>query len=160
MLETLINFKFTHVAWVILGVILLGLEFVIPGAVIMFFGLGAVLTGLAVALGLIKGLLGQLLFWAISSLVLFLLLRNQVKKWFPALERYELYDEDDDIRGKIVDVIKDIHPGEEKGRVRYQGSLWQAKSENAVLKAGQKAKITGRDNLLLYVEPPDEEAES
>ena len=155
-MEFLTSLGLTRIAWIVLGVVLIVLELVVPGAVIVFFGVGAILTGILVSLGLLEGFGNQLLFFAISSMVLVLLLRKQVAQWFPALGDYNPYNEEEDLSGRIVEVLQDVKPDSDEGQVRYQGTTWKAKSKVSVISAGQKAKITGRDNLLLYVESVSE----
>lgn len=142
-------------AWIILGVILIVLEFFIPGAVIIFFGGGAVLTGILYALGILEGWGPSLAFWLVSSLSLVLLLRRQVRRWFPAIEQYQPYDEETDIRDQEVTVLEEVNAVGAEGRVRFQGSSWQAISLGGPIPRGSRAKISRRENLVLYVLPLD-----
>lgn len=142
-----------RVAWLVLGVVLIGAELLVPGAVIGFFGAGAILTGIGTALGWLPGPGSQLLFWMVSSFVLVAALRGQVVKWFPPVETYQPPDEHGDIVGRLVDVLVEVHPDNLNGRVRYQGTTWTARSSSGVIPVGSKAKISGRDDLLIYVEP-------
>ena len=145
-----------RIVWLVLGVALIILEIVIPGAVVVFFGIGAIITGIAAALGLVKSVGGQLFLWASTSLILVLLLRKQVSRFFPALESYKPYDEAEDMKGKIVDVLEEVRPDDESGRVRYQGASWKALTKGGTsLPAGSRARIVSRENLLLYVEATD-----
>jgi membrane protein implicated in regulation of membrane protease activity len=75
-------------AWVVLGFALGVLEILAPGYIFVGFAIGAVLTGLVVALGIPFGLPALLLVFAIASLVAWLVLRRtlgvrrgQVKLW-------------------------------------------------------------------------------
>ena len=142
--------------WLILGAVLIVAEFVVPGAVIMFFGGGAILTGIAVALGWLPGPGSQLMFWMISSILLVGALRRQLRRWFPALESYHPPDEAAEMRGRIVLVLEDISSDDDSGRVRYQGTSWQARTRVGRISAGQSAKISGRDDMIIYVEATDE----
>ncbi|MCB1306676.1 MAG: NfeD family protein [Leptospiraceae bacterium] len=137
--------------WMGLGVVLIISEFGIPGAVVIFLGMGAILTGGLAYVGLLPSLEMQFLFWAVSSLIFVILLRNQVKRLFPALERYSPANEDDIAIGRTVDVLKDVQPHNEDGRVRYQGTSWRARSLDRMIPTGDRAKIAGRENLLLLV---------
>ncbi len=139
--------------WIAAGAVMIVAEFAVPGLILIFFGIAAVLTGILASFGILTDVVSQAFFWAISSFVLLLLLRSQVKRFFPAFERYEPADEIEGMKGRIVDVMEEITP-ENPGRVSFQGSSWIACS-SAPIAAGGKAKITGRDNLVLYVEPVD-----
>ena len=147
-----------RIAWLVLGGALIIAEFVIPGAVVIFFGAGAILTGAATALGWLPGPGSQLLFWMLSSLVLVGALRRQVRRWFPALESYNPPDETADMLGRTVQVLEDVSSEHERGRVRYQGTTWQARMKTGHISAGNRAKISGRDDLVIYVEAVDEPA--
>lgn len=75
-------------AWVVLGFALGVLEILAPGYIFVGFAIGAVLTGLVVAVGIPFGLPALLLVFAIASLVAWLVLRRtlgvrrgQVKLW-------------------------------------------------------------------------------
>ena len=47
----------------------------------------------------------------------------------------------------------------ENGRVRVHGEEWQARTPRAV-KKGQKLHVTGRDGLMLIVEPDHQSQET
>ena len=140
-------------AWIVAGLIIMALEFLVPGAVIIFFGCGAVLTGVLTMLGVLPGLGAQLLTWALSSLVLVLFFRRKIAELFPSLERYDPRPEPEEMIGRRVLVLEDILPDENSGRVRFQGATWQAATTAGPIFAGNDAKIVARKNLLLIVEP-------
>lgn len=55
--------------WLVLGMVLVGIEMLTPTFFLLWFGLGALLTGLLVAVTPL-GLTAQLLIWAATSLVM------------------------------------------------------------------------------------------
>ena len=55
--------------WLALGLLLIGLELLLPAFYLLWFGLGALLTGLVVALAPL-GLAGQLMLWSGASLLM------------------------------------------------------------------------------------------
>lgn len=74
--------------WVAGGFVLGGLEVVAPGFIFLGFAIGAVLTGITVALGLASGLAPLIFVFAVLSLLSWLALRGafggrpgQVKVW-------------------------------------------------------------------------------
>ncbi|MBI3395939.1 MAG: NfeD family protein [Spirochaetia bacterium] len=138
--------------WLVAGIAMVVVEHFVPGIIIVFFGIGGILTALLIALGALPTIGGQLLFWSLSSLVLLLLLRRQIRKWFPSLEDYNPYDEQSDLAGRIVDVVEDIEPGTDNGRVRLHGTTWKA-SAASLIRSGEKVRVVKRDNLILEVEP-------
>ncbi len=152
-MTNLANLLFSGPTWIVLGLALIGLELVVPGAVIIFFGVGAILTGVLTMAEVLPGLQAQLLTWVLSSLVLVLLFRRKIAQWFPAFERYDPRPEDQEILGRHVEVIEDILPDSKGGLVRLQGANWQAATAQTPIYSGSEAKIVGRKNLLLIVEP-------
>ena len=53
--------------------------------------------------------------------------------------------------GKIVPVLEFIDPEEGGGKVRYQGAIWSATS-NEKIAPGESVRVTGCENLTLLVE--------
>lgn len=138
--------------WLGLGIALIVLEVVIPGLVSVFFGMAAVILSVAIFLGAPIPLSLQIMGWIVLSGVLILTLRKQVAKIFPALEyRGEISDQKE-ITGQWVQVIEDVYPDNDRGRVRYQGSTWIARSQGQVLRAGSDAYIVDRKNLTLVID--------
>jgi len=138
--------------WTLAGILLIFVELIYPHFVLAFFGGGALVTALATALGLTPGLSAQLAVFIISSLLLLFLLRRYLKKTLTG----SLKDNDDaqifnlEI-GKIVLVVKDIDPEKGHGKVKYQGTYWEAMAEEFIPE-GESVRVTGRSNLTLQVE--------
>ena len=140
---------YAEIVWLVLGIVLILSEFLVPGLVVIFFGLGAVFVSLLVSLGWLPGLPGQLTAWALTSFLLIIVLRRQFRRWFPALESYTPFKEEEHWQDRPVEVLELITP-EREGRVRWQGTSWIALSDER-LEPGTLVKITGRDNLRLHV---------
>jgi len=144
--------------WAISGVVLIFIEFFIPGLVIIFFGIGALVTALfSFLIGNSFTLPIQLFTFTIISILSLLLLRKYFKKVFKGT----LESDDDGTNfnieiGKVVPVIEFIHPGEVGGKVRYQGTIWNAQSANPIA-PGESVKITGGKNITLFVEKINKE---
>ena len=68
--------------WFIAGVALIVAEFVVPGLVVVFFGVGALLVSLLCWLGWVEQTSSQVLLFSLFSLVLLFGLRWLVKGWF------------------------------------------------------------------------------
>lgn len=64
--------------------------------------------------------------------------------------------------GALVQVVDDIVPNIRKGKVRYKGLKWAAKSSD-IIREGEHAKIIGCDILTIIVEKaepiPDDSGE-
>jgi membrane protein implicated in regulation of membrane protease activity len=142
-----------EIVWAILGIIFIFIEFFIPGLVIAFFGVGALITALTTLLDLTNSIASQLLVFIVSTILLLVFLRKYVKNIFLGDTR-ETRGKKDALNieiGKIVPVVELIQPGEVGGRVRYQGSTWAAKS-NETIAPGESVKILGCENITLIVE--------
>ncbi len=136
--------------WGFIGLLLIASEFIVPGFVIFFFGIGAILNG--VLTGLIPGLKShiwlQIFVWlGISGLSLFVL-RRFFSKIFKG--RYGEHAAGIDYRGEKAVVIDEISP-DNAGRIKFQGTTWTATSYNELLKSGEIVEIVDKDNLTFVV---------
>lgn len=139
-----------NIIWFIVGVGFIFLEFVIPGLVIAFFGLGAIIT--AIVITIIKiSIAGQVLIFTVSSVLSIILLRRYLKKIFAGdetdAEDYGNFNVD---IGMIVPVTELIEPNVIGGKVKYQGANWKAKADE-MISPGESVEIVGRENLTLIV---------
>ncbi len=142
--------------WFLAGLALILSEFILPGVILVFFGIGAWIVAVTVWLGATPGWTAQLLTFTISSVILLTMLR----RWFRA--RFFGYVEDDQdpennldtLAGHEVLVTTEIIPGE-TGQVEYKGAAWSARSESA-LKKGDHAVIVENEGITLVVRPRDQ----
>ena len=158
LLETISSMP-AEIVWAVLGLIFVFIEFFIPGLVIVFFGVGALITAVTTWSGLTPSLPWQLLVFIVSSVLFLVLLRKYVKRTF--LGKTLGDGEEDDLNfnieiGKIVPVIESIKPGEVGGKVRYMGTTWSASSSEPIA-PGESVEIIGNDGLTLIVEKVKEE---
>ena len=138
--------------WLSSGIFLTAIEFLVPGLVMVFVGLGALTVALGMHLGYIDEIVQQFITFFISSIIYLLTLRFLVLKFVPSVNRKENIDEDEEVIGSIVELVADINSGE-FGRVEHSGSSWQARAEGdqTILK-GEQVKIIGRDNITWIVQ--------
>lgn len=132
--------------WAIAGVFLIVVELVSFTFVLIFLGVGALITALLTWLGLTPDTNIQLAAFSVTSLLLLVLFRKTARKTFAghgnALS--------DDI-GQRVTVIKDIPPDGE-GDVLYRGSVWNAISNSKdTIAEGSTAEITATEGIRLKV---------
>lgn len=141
-----------EIIWAIAGIILFFIEFFIPGLVIIFFGIGALVTSIVTfILGDIFSLPYQILLFTITSVLSLMLLRKYMKKVFKGKSLAGFDGENFNIEiGQIVPVIELIEPGEVGGKVKYQGTQWNARSDESIA-PGESVEITGIKNLTLIV---------
>lgn len=143
-------FSRPEVIWFLIGLVLIVMEFVLPGLIIIFFGIGAWITAICCML-FDFGLNAQLAIFIFTSLLALALLRKYLRKRF---FRENETGEDtliDEFIGKTVTVEQAITP-DKIGKVMFKGTLWEAKSDHS-LKKGQIVKITGKESIVLIVEP-------
>ena len=133
--------------WLGSGIFLMAIEFLVPGLVLVFVGLGSLTVVFGMHFGYIDGILQQFITFFISSIIYLITLRFLVLRFFTSVTRKENIDEDEEVRGSIVELVTDINSGE-FGRVEHSGSSWQARAEGdqTILK-GEQVKIIGRDNI-------------
>jgi len=138
--------------WLGSGIFLMAIEFLVPGLVMVFVGLGSLTVVFGMHFGYIDGILQQFITFFISSIIYLLTLRFLVLRFFTSVTRKENIDEDEEVMGSIVEIVADINSGE-FGRVEHSGSSWQARAEGdqTILK-GEQVKIIGRDNITWIVQ--------
>jgi membrane protein implicated in regulation of membrane protease activity len=138
--------------WLSSGIFLIAVEFLVPGLVMVFVGLGALTVALGMHLGHVDGVLEQFITFFISSIIYLLTLRFLVLRFVPSATRKENIDEDEEVMGSIVEIVADINSGE-FGRIEHSGSTWQACAEgNQTILKGEQVKIIGRDNITWIVQ--------
>jgi membrane protein implicated in regulation of membrane protease activity len=140
-----------ELVWFVGGVVLALLEFVMPGVILVFFGLGAWVAALTTYLGLTEGSASQLLVFAVASVAMLLGLRRYIRSRFSGFvsERQAPDRNLDEFTGKSVLVLEDIAPGK-PGKAEFKGAPWRAESD-AVLSQGEYAIIERMDGLTLIL---------
>jgi membrane protein implicated in regulation of membrane protease activity len=151
-MEALKSFFTPEVLWFAAGVILLIMEFAAPGIFIMFFGAGAMITGL-VCLIFDLSLTVQLIIFISSSLILLFALRKWLKKVFfgKKTEGDELDDVTDTFIGERA-VVTDKITKAVTGRIELHGTEWTAEADEDISK-GTTVEVIGKKNLVLKVKP-------
>ena len=139
--------------WAILGIMLMGAEFLMPGFVIFFFGVGALATALISAA--IPGVTGrivlQILLWLAFSGLSLTLLRKYVARVFKG--KLLSPGEEDTSSGREAVVIERVVP-DAPGRIRFRGTTWKAESFEETFEPGETVMILETDNLTCYVSRP------
>jgi len=138
------------VIWFLVGLGLLLLELVLPGLVILFFGVGAWVTALVCAFTNIN-LNVQILIFLVASLLGLVLLRKYLKARFFNRSNKEIDDQLEEFIGHKAKVIDDFKDGE--GKVEFKGTRWSARSNDPVAK-GDWVIIRSKDSLTFNVEKP------
>lgn len=139
----------SELIWFLIGLVLIILELVVPGLVLIFFGVGAWITA-GVCLFFDININTQLLIFLVSSLASLALLRKALKKRY--MDRKSPDGElEDEYVGQEAVAITTFGIGE-VGKVTFKGTNWEAISQQAVT-TGQRLRITGYKSIRLFVEP-------
>ena len=138
--------------WLVLGMVLIGLELVVPAFTIIWFGLGAVLVSIVLAIFPGYSLSAQILTWTVAS-ALFTL------AWFlffnPRTSKTTAGSSKGAISGEIGLVIRAAEPYS-KGVVKFQLPLmgadeWACMSDGA-LEVGDRVKVVDLEGHVMRVE--------
>lgn len=139
------------VIWFLIGLGLLLLELVLPGLVILFFGVGAWVTALACVIHDFN-LNWQILIFLVASLLGLVLLRKYLRRKFFGKKSGSTEDQLEEFIGRKAKVIEEFKDGQ--GRVEFKGTQWSARCKSP-LKKGQWVKIVSKDSLILEVKSPE-----
>lgn len=137
--------------WAVGGIVLIVAELVVPSFVLIWFGAGALVVALAVALADLT-LTAQLGLWLIVSLVL-------VAAWFrvfkPNMHKTKIGMADAAVIGEVGVLIRAVAPFE-KGEVRFQkpilgDDVWTCIADEAI-KSGERVRVVAVEGSFLKVE--------
>ena len=135
--------------WCIAGMVLLGLELFAPGAVFLWLGIAAWITG--ALLWLVPSLAWQAQFVVFSAASLLSLFawrhyrrHNPVTSDRPTLNR-----RGEQYIGRVLVLDEALENG--SGRVRLGDSVWKVTGPD--IPAGARVRITGVDGAVLMVQP-------
>ncbi|NOQ95084.1 MAG: hypothetical protein GQ555_00525 [Desulfobacterales bacterium] len=144
--------------WFLLGLILAFMEFVVPGVILIFFGVGAWIVAVTTYFGLTASLESQLIVFAITSIALLVMMRKWIKGKFygHVSDVQDLTRNLDEFTGKSVVVLKDVIPGKVEGVVEFKGTTWTAVSEERI-KKGEMGIINDIDGITLKIRKKTEE---
>ena len=139
--------------WLLFGIALIALELLLTSFISLFFGLGALITALALTLGLpVSGWPVWSVFLG-SSIVLLFGARARFKHYFVGDEFAEGDSElDAGLLGQRVQYVSGFsldQPGE--GLVQFRGSNWQACSDEAVISPDAQLEIVRFKSNTLWI---------
>lgn len=136
--------------WAVGGIVLILAELAIPSFVLIWFGAGALVVALALALAELS-LTAQLGLWLIVSLVL-------VAAWFrifkPNLHKTKIGMADAAVIGEVGILTRAVAPFT-KGQVRFQkpilgADVWECLADEAIAQ-GERVRIIAVEGSLLKV---------
>lgn len=135
------------VVWLIIGLVLIVAEMVTTTFILLFFGVGAIVTAIAAALGL-ESIAAQIVLCTAVSASGTFLFRNKLRASLEAKKPMAGNDLSDE---KIV-LEEDIPSGAQVS-IEYRGSPWTAINESGeTLRRGQTVKIARTEGIKLILE--------
>lgn len=138
--------------WEILGILLVLAELLVPAFFVIWFGFGAILVGLVVALVELS-LAAQIGLWILASVAMAVL-------WFRIFKRSEhktlIGTADGHVIGEVGLLVANVEPFQ-RGRVRFQRPLlgseeWACMAETAI-RAGERVRVVTVEGSFVKVEP-------
>jgi membrane protein implicated in regulation of membrane protease activity len=134
--------------WLAGGFALLVLELATPsGFFIMFFGIGAILTGVAASAGVVSTPAVQWLTFTVLSVVSLLLFRGKIQSRVEPVSRPPV----DSLIGETAFPTAGLAPGA-VGRVTLRGSTWEARNDGpTALAPDQRCRVTRVSGLQVGV---------
>ena len=147
LLETLF-LRYGAWSWWLLGLVLLGLEILVPGFVLVWFGAAAILVG-ALALAVDWSVRSLALIWAVLSIVLLIAGRRWFRRADAASEDPLLNDRAGRLVGRTFTLAEALD--ENGGRLTVDDSTWRIRGP--LLPAGTRVVVRGVDGPVLIVEP-------
>ena len=146
-MEFLSAIEYWH--WLVFGVLLMALEVFVPAMLVMWFGFGAIVTGLLLWFIPDMGLSWQLLIFAVVSGV-------SVLGWRKSRFREENISSDSpDLNNRLHSHIGKEYVLTEaiingRGTMRVGDTAWRVTGED--LPSGTRVRVTGVDGVLFTVE--------
>ncbi len=138
-----------QIIWLIAGFAMMLAEFMIPGFVIFFFGVGALCTAGALWISPIAPA-GQFIVFLASSLVFFF----GARRFFPEIFKGKTKTgnislDEEEFSGELAAVTEEITP-DKPGKINFHGTIWSAQSDR-VCCVGELVTIIRRVNLTYHV---------
>ena len=136
--------------WIVGGIVLVLAELVIPSFFIVWFGLGALLTGL-LTLAFDMSVTAQLATWTLASLAMVVL-------WFrvfkPSFVKTRIGTADGEVIGEVGLLVGAVAPFE-RGKVRFQRPVlgseeWVCLADTAIA-AGERVRVVAVEGSFLKV---------
>ncbi|MFV0297028.1 MAG: NfeD family protein [Hyphomicrobiaceae bacterium] len=134
--------------WVVLGVLLFFLEFIVPGVHFLWFGVAALLTAMVAFVTGIGWQL-ELIVFAVLALATVFAVRRYVNHDGVPSDAPSLNVRGAQYVGRVVTVVEAIKGG--RGKVRVGDSIWQAEGADAA--EGVQVMVAGARDTVLLVKP-------
>jgi hypothetical protein len=135
--------------WLVLGLVLIGLEVLTPGGFyVLFFGIGALVVGTLAGLGWGGPTWLQWLLFSAISVVSLLVFRPYLIRLTRSKERP---DPMDTLEGETAILTEEVAPGA-VGKAELRGTTWTVLNRDArPLPPGHRCRVVKVDGLTLWV---------
>lgn len=136
--------------WFIAGLVFFLLEFLLPGLIVLFFGIGCWTSTLVLILLPETPLNIQVIVFSVASLLSLIFLRKTLKNRFEKRNKSDS-EKLEEFIGKSCIAKSNFSKGI-TGKVEFNGSLWEAHSDYDI-STGDYLVIKGVKSIHLIVEP-------
>ena len=149
-MDAIKEFLKPEILWFLVGLALLIMEFMLPGLIIAFFGVGACIVAIVCMITDIS-LNAQLIIFIVASVLSLLCLRTWLKGIFMGhvKSRQDMTEDLKEFVGERAVVIEKITP-KAGGRVELHGTNWTAEAD-AEIAEGTAVEVIAKENLTLRV---------
>ncbi|MBE0534432.1 MAG: NfeD family protein [Phycisphaerae bacterium] len=149
-MESLKDMLRPEIIWLLVGLGLMFLELMLPGLIVLFFGLGAMIVA-AVCFFAEITINQQLGLFILTSILMLVAMRGLLRKVFRghAHSASGLEGNLSEFIGEHGVVKQTISP-RRPGKIEFHGSDWAAVADGTI-EAGATVEITGRENITLKV---------
>ncbi len=138
--------------WFVSGLILIGIEFFMPGLVIIFIGIASLSIAAMRYWGYVYDFQTTFTVWFVFSILYVILLRHLVSIFLPSTQKKAETDEEALVRGKTALVTKKIDHETMEGRIRYSGTEWPARALEEPIEPGSEISILKREGIGFLVQ--------
>ena len=133
--------------WLVVVAVMLVIEIFTMGLTTIWFSLGAVAAAIAAALG--ASLWVQILLFSVVSVLIMLLVRPFAMK---VMDKSRTKTNIEEVIGEQAEVIEDIDNQRERGKVRYRGVEWMARSvDGNKIAVGEMVRVESVAGVKLIV---------
>ncbi len=137
--------------WLIVGVALLALEIVAPGAFMLWFGIAAIVVG-GLALLVAIPWQAQLILFVVLATVFVLIGRRYFSRSASKVASFGLNARGRRLVGTVVVLDEPVVDG--RGRIRIDDTTWRVSGPD--MPTGTRVRVVGADGALLSVKNADE----
>lgn len=138
-------------AWLIMGLVLLGLEVLAPGVIFLWLAVAAAVTGIVVAVAADIGWQWQFGIFAATAIVAIAIGRPIYKARLKTTDHPNLNNRLDAYVGREFTLTSAITNG--RGEIKIGDTVWRVSGPDQP--AGNRVKVIASDGALLQVEPSE-----